>query len=119
MTTSAEAAPATESAAPVASSSSPPPAAPKPMKHGARVPLIKFLGKRSLLPAASVSTPTPISTANRGAYMDGDGLYFNSLERGALHGRPEITDAEIEAVESGVSPEVDKLFPAPVKKRAF
>ena len=100
----------TAAAPPVASApavSSPTPVAPAPVaKTGARVPLIKFLGKRSLLPKAA--PPSPVAAAAAHAHQkvvkNGGGVIFTTLPTGAWHGRPEMSDAEIEAIESGVSP---------------
>lgn len=65
---------------------------------GTRIPLIKFLGKRSLLakasaPAASAPIFRPIK--------EGNGVDFFTLPNSALFGRPLFSDSEIEAIESG------------------
>ena len=111
--------PAAAAPADAAPPSNPVPAvAPAPVHSGARVPLIKFLGKRSLLPkvAPPSSTAAPVTPRVAKVYKDGGGVPFHTLGGGALFGRPVLSEAEIEAIESGVSPELEKLFPAPVKK---
>ena len=82
--------------------------------HHSRTPLIKFLGKRSLLPKG---TPTHSSSAvNNGNktsavkvmatpsskfVKEGTGVDFATLKGGAWYGRPRISDAEMQAIESG------------------
>lgn len=69
-------------------------------KKRAHVPLIKFLGKRSLLkhpdppaPSPSVVLPPPMPASSPDAK--------DILAVGAFFGRPLLTDAEIDAVQSG------------------
>jgi pyruvate/2-oxoglutarate dehydrogenase complex dihydrolipoamide acyltransferase (E2) component len=79
--------------------------------HDHRQPLIKFLGKRSLLQHplshSSVSSgtqptsSTPSISTPQKVVKEGNGIDFRTLKGGAMYGRPEITDAEIEAIESG------------------
>jgi pyruvate/2-oxoglutarate dehydrogenase complex dihydrolipoamide acyltransferase (E2) component len=72
-----------------------------------RVPLIKFRGKRSNIPNAShISTQNyakPIASTKPGVKMakEGKGVDFTTLKGGAWFGRPKLSVAEIEAIESG------------------
>jgi len=82
-----------------------PAAAPKAdeLQHAprARVPLIKFLGKRQrvpLKPLAAAATPAP-SAPPPPVVHDVDPAAF--LAFGAFYGRTAVTDAEIDAVGSG------------------
>jgi hypothetical protein len=80
-------------------------------KHRSRTPLIKFLGKRALLknvghaaapvapskqPAAKVQQ-APVSKPVK----EGNGVDFATLKGGAWYGRPRISEAEMNAIESG------------------
>lgn len=76
-----------------------------------RVPLIKFLGKRSLLKHApssahaSATTPSPASAHHSTAPVDRHSLspvaaMFDGYDAATL-GRPGLTAAEMEAVETG------------------
>jgi len=94
--------------------------------HGARTPLIKFLGKRSLLSAPITSTaakssvsplPFPVDIATSTLLKEGDGVDFTTMQGGAWFGRPPMSEMEIVAIESGVSPELEKLFPSKPKKK--
>lgn len=79
--------------------------------HDHRKPSIKFLGKRSLLKHtlshSSVSSGTqpppsaPSFSPPQKVVKEGNGIDFRTLQGGAMYGRPEITDAEIDAIESG------------------
>lgn len=71
-----------------------------------RVPLIKFLGKRSLLKnAVPTSAAAPMKTASpinvKKPVKEGNGVDFRTLTGGAWFGRPELSESEIEAIESG------------------
>ena len=61
-----------------------------------RLPSIKFIGKRSPLPTSMFETP-----ASGDKSIPDRGIYFGSLKDAALFGRPNISSAEIEAIESG------------------
>ena len=76
------------------------PASPAPVAHGRRVPLIKFLGKRSLLPQPSASQQplgAPVAPEDRAA--------FAALP--PLFGRLPLSEAEIEAVDGGGGVDID------------
>ena len=97
------AAPAAPAAPAVAATPAAPAPAPSPggtATHG-RTPLIKFLGKRSLIKAA----PTPVAAVmpfpTRAAVKGGNGVDFRSLEGGAWFGRPQLSEREAAAIESG------------------
>jgi hypothetical protein len=68
-----------------------------------RTPLIKFIGKRSLVAAkqshAAAPAAMPVDPAL--AFSTGKGLNFYEMPAGEWHGRPRLYDAEIEAIESG------------------
>lgn len=75
----------------------------------ARIPLIKFIGKRSKLPKGKASSkPTqsdqaaaqPPESASKPKKKP-TGVDFFTLKGGALYGRPKISEAESEAIESG------------------
>mmetsp|Transcript_24903 Transcript_24903/g.46468 ORF Transcript_24903/g.46468 Transcript_24903/m.46468 type:complete len:228 (+) Transcript_24903:95-778(+) len=93
----------TNTEAPVASSSSSAStSAPTSGSHKKRVPLIKFLGKRSLLkkdPAQS-SSATSTSTATADHQLSPVASMYDNYNAATL-GRPGLTEAEIEAVETG------------------
>ena len=72
-----------------------------------RVPSIKFLGKRSLI---KHDTPSPAAMpflaalplmAQKKLVKEGTGVDFRTMRGGAMYGRPEITDKEIEMIASG------------------
>jgi hypothetical protein len=71
----------------------------------ARVPSIKFLGKRSRLPVSGA----PGNVASKGispqsppaAKVASTAVAYSSLKGGAWYGRPALTPAEIAAIESG------------------
>lgn len=70
-----------------------------------RVPLIKFLGKRSLLKAPPSSSPPPSSTETISSSSSGYTLIpvassYDGYDTATL-GRPLLTEAEMEAVETG------------------
>lgn len=76
-----------------------------PQPHG-RVPLIKFLGKRSLIKEAPATIkPFPaapfVMNPPKKAIQEGDGIDFRKLEGRALHGRPRISEREAEMIASG------------------
>ena len=89
---------------------------PEKKSHG-RVPLIKFLGKRSLMKVVAVSAPTevalpvkiaapvaakqpaPASTAK--VVKAGNGVDFSTLKGGAMFGRPALSQREMDAIENG------------------
>ena len=70
-----------------------------------RTPLIKFLGKRSLLKnTAPTPAAAPMKTGPsivKKPVKDGNGVDFRTLVGGAWFGRPELSESEIEAIESG------------------
>ena len=71
-----------------------------------RVPLIKFLGKRSLLKKSDHSTTvestntTTSATAEYGHELSPVASLYDNYDAAGL-GRPGLTDEEIEAVETG------------------
>lgn len=72
--------------------------APASDASGHRTPLIKFLGKRSLLPAKSASPAQPTARSLTPVQPSGPGvLPFNHVKRVPL------TPAEVAAINSGVS----------------
>ena len=73
-------------------------AAAAPATHG-RVPLIKFLGKRSLIKAAPTPAAPVMPYPTQAAIKDGGGVDFRTL--GAWFGRPQLSEREMEAIESG------------------
>jgi len=106
------AAPAAE--APKAAKSAPAPApapttaaaaAPAKSNDHNRTPLIKFIGKRSLAAAAKHAVPAAALAAASNSLgkpvKEGFGVEFDSLPGGAWFGRPQLSAAEIEAIESG------------------
>jgi len=73
--------------------------------HG-RIPLIKFLGKRSLLKKSSSTSSSVVNQninniSSSKPIKEGNGVDFTTLNGGAWFGRPMMTDAEIDAIESG------------------
>ena len=72
-----------------------------------RVPSIKFLGKRSLIkhdtpsPAAMPFPAAQPLMAQKKLVKEGTGVDFRTMRGGAMYGRPEITDKEIEMIASG------------------
>jgi len=83
--------------------------------HHSRTPLIKFLGKRSLLAKTSPThnTSSAVNSVNKTSAVkvmatpsskfikEGTGVDFATLKGGAWYGRPRISDAEMQAIESG------------------
>lgn len=65
-----------------------------------RVPLIKFIGKRSLLPKRSALAAATVVDKTV-SFSTGSGVNFFDLEGGEWFGRPRLTDSEIEAIETG------------------
>ena len=67
-----------------------------------RVPLIKFLGKRSLLKAkaAPAASPAAPSSASAGYDLHPVASMYDEYDTAHL-GRPLLTEAEMEAVETG------------------
>jgi hypothetical protein len=77
------------------------------------IPLIKFIGKRSLLSqqeAPSQKVQAPISPTQKLSsppaksqkpVKQGNGVDFATLKGGAWYGRPMLSEEEIEAIESG------------------
>jgi hypothetical protein len=87
---------------------------PDQKSHG-RSPSIKFLGKRSLMKHAAVSSETikaPVlevktapqkfvpATQSR-VIKEGTGVDFSTLKRGAMFGRPALSQREMDAIENG------------------
>lgn len=67
-----------------------------------RVPLIKFVGKRSLLAKNKSSGPPVVLNVDRKlVYSSGNGLNFFDVVGGEWFGRPILSDTEIEAIETG------------------
>jgi hypothetical protein len=77
----------------------------------ARVPSIKFLGKRSLIkpvahnhlkefesPVLQQSKTNPVTPKE---IKQGNGVDFSTLQGGAMFGRPAFSQKEIDAIESG------------------
>ncbi|KAJ1462943.1 single hybrid motif-containing protein [Pelagophyceae sp. CCMP2097] len=86
------------------------PAAPAHDAVAARVPSIKFVGKRSLLAAAPVAAPAGgVSPASAPPKQQPKALAQTTtaaddadfLKYGAFYGRPHLSAAEIDAVDSG------------------
>ena len=81
--------------------------------HRSRTPLIKFLGKRSLLKNGGHAAAAPAPTSSKTPapkvlqapaskpVKQGNGVDFATLEGGAWYGRPRISEAEMNAIESG------------------
>lgn len=70
--------------------------------HGKRKPLIKFLGKRSLLKndhKAPAGKPT--TGASPKPQKPQTGVAFTTLKAGAFYGRPALSQREIDAIETG------------------
>lgn len=96
-----------------ASAPLPPPMATleEPPKKRTHVPLIKFLGKRSLMQAADHAAPRAKLTTTTTAAPAGSKTVAATrqpmlhaadvLALGAFYGRPRVTEEEIEAVQSG------------------
>ena len=108
--TDGAAAPAAAPAAPPAAAPEPaaaPAAAPEPAPKRGHVPLIRFLGKRSLLKKEdSAPAPAPSTTAPAAAAVP-SGLAVELSDLAPRFGLTPITDAEMAAVESGGGSEVD------------
>lgn len=79
--------------------------------HSARVPLIKFIGKRALqkkrddgpVPShkpATISTSNAITSPSKLSRPQ-TGVDFYTLRDGAFHGRAKLSQKESEAIESG------------------
>ena len=79
-----------------------------------RKPSIKFVGKRSLLKTISYESIKPVTeqkilpvakalipSAGSGPKTIGNGVDFRTLKGGAWFGRPSLSAAEINAIESG------------------
>ncbi len=70
-----------------------------------RVPLIKFLGKRSLLPKTNskeVLLANHVKSEPKAVkVVVGSGVEFFTLKDGAWYGRPKLTIEEIEAIATG------------------
>lgn len=84
-------------------------------KSHVRSPSIKFLGKRSLIKHKTMSATTAISqplqvvapvlkfvpvTPTR-VIKEGNGVDFSTLKRGAMFGRPALSQREMDAIENG------------------
>ena len=65
-----------------------------PVSSGSRVPLIKFIGKRSLVPAPKAAAAAPVPVVEKKS----SGL---AVDIHHMHGRPSLSDLEIENVFSG------------------
>jgi len=80
-------------------------AAPAKSNDHHRTPLIQFIGKRSLAAAAKHAVPAAALAAASNSLgkpvKEGLGVEFDSLPGGAWFGRPQLSAAEIEAIESG------------------
>ncbi len=96
----------------------------------ARVPSIKFLGKRlniksiETVKKPAVSTVVPVSPTIKidnkvvkPALKTGSGVEFTSLSEKAWFGRPKLTLNEILAIESGGATEFNPIVSAPSKKK--
>ena len=71
-----------------------------------RVPSIKFIGKRSLALLVKDIETSPAKDIEATTTKDnqedqGNGIYFGSLKGAAFFGRPNLSDVEIGAIESG------------------
>ena len=74
-----------------------------------RVPMIKFLGKRSHLKAplqqksasAALVSPATVSSPPKQRMREGSGVDFMTLNGGAWYGRPRLSQKEMDAIESG------------------
>ena len=82
------------------------------VKRNFRVPLIKFIGKRSLLKhailaphiAAAIPAGSQLISAQKQplkVIKEGSGVDFSTLKRGAMYGRPALSQREMDAIESG------------------
>lgn len=75
----------------------------------ARIPMIKFLGKRSLLPKSEPvvetkivpSVATSVAAFSEVPTSPQTGVDFYTLKGRGFYGRPTLSDKEIEAIESG------------------
>ncbi len=68
----------------------------------ARKPLIKFLGKRCLIPVIHQETKPVLKVESKPlAKKTGNGVDFFSLAGGAWFGRPKLSQEEIEAIQTG------------------
>lgn len=70
-------------------------------KDHERYPMIKFIGKRSRekMPAVKLSPiPEPVKSVN---LKPSSAVEFTTLKGGAMFGRPKLSAAEMEAIESG------------------
>jgi len=95
-------APVPVTAAPAAAAAN---AASTKANHHHRTPLIKFIGKRSLVAAVKHAAPAAaapmVSASSVKPVKDGKGVDFLTMPGGAWFGRPLLSAAEIEAIESG------------------
>lgn len=89
---------------------------PETNSHG-RVPLIKFLGKRSLMKVVAVTAPIKVAspvqiaapvtakeslpTSAAKVVKAGSGVDFFTLKGGAMYGRPALSQREMDAIENG------------------
>lgn len=89
------AAPVVEAAQPVA------PPAPETHTHGKRTPSIKFLGKRSHVKVEHKTTSALVAGGAPKPSKPQTGVDFTTLKAGAFHGRPVLSQREIDAIESG------------------
>lgn len=85
------------------------------LKSHSRSPSIKFLGKRSLMKhtvvsAATIKAPvleekkTPqkfVPVTPSRVLKEGTGVDFSTLKRGAMFGRPALSQREMDAIENG------------------
>ena len=112
--TNGVAVPAAAAPAPAAGAVEAPPA----MEAHGRTPMIKFLGKRSVpgggIPVAAAAPKAAAPAAAKGAMaahaatpVVPSGLAVDFSEVGPFYGRPEITESEMLALESGGGTEVD------------
>ena len=78
----------------------------KPSHGSVRTPLIKFIGKRSLIKAPSTQHEIKPATVSspilvKKPLKPQTGVDFFTLTDGAWHGRPKLSLKEMEAIESG------------------
>lgn len=75
--------------------------------HGSkRVPLIKFIGKRSKTPVTdvpkqSVAVSTPVPSQPKPVLKPSTGIEFTELAGQAWYGRPKLSQKEIDSISSG------------------
>lgn len=102
--------------APVVAASSQPIHAHTEAKSHGRIPLIKFIGKRSLVKYVTPAAPAvaeviaiapivqkfvPIPAPSAKSIKEGTGVDFSTLKGGAMFGRPALSQREMDAIESG------------------